>query len=229
LVGTSRTVNPELIAFAGYDYTLTQGGLGQYTTLIKGSESLFNETQSGLDISGLVGDWNWVAGVGWEGALPPDSIFEFLEIPFIIANGRVVTNVKRVKRLLDIDVPDDYDLIGCSVTTENPEDLTTNLTCGLNREKRQLDLSVVIIPQPKQVNIKVKFRRRIQPLENFINTSQTKPILLKYDKFFDQCEPIPEPTSTLSFLALGTLGAASTLKRKLKPSKSTKKETTKVG
>jgi hypothetical protein len=38
----------------------------------------------------------------------------------------------------------------------------------------------------------------------------------------------PEPTSILSLLALGTLGAASTLKRKLKPSKSTEKETTKV-
>ena len=40
---------------------------------------------------------------------------------------------------------------------------------------------------------------------------------------------VPEPTSTLSLLALGTLGAASTLKRKLKPSQSTEKETTKVG
>lgn len=40
---------------------------------------------------------------------------------------------------------------------------------------------------------------------------------------------IPEPTSTLSFLALGTLGATSTLKRKLKSSKSTGQETTKVG
>ena len=40
---------------------------------------------------------------------------------------------------------------------------------------------------------------------------------------------VPEPTSTLGFLVLGTLGAASTLKRKLKTSKSTKKETTKVG
>ncbi len=40
---------------------------------------------------------------------------------------------------------------------------------------------------------------------------------------------IPEPASTLSLLALGTLGAASTLKRKLKPSKSAEKETTKVG
>ena len=39
----------------------------------------------------------------------------------------------------------------------------------------------------------------------------------------------PEPSSTLGFLALGTLGAASTVKRKLKPSKSTEKETTKVG
>ncbi len=34
---------------------------------------------------------------------------------------------------------------------------------------------------------------------------------------------VPEPASTLSILALGTLGAASTLKRKLKPSKSTEK------
>jgi len=39
---------------------------------------------------------------------------------------------------------------------------------------------------------------------------------------------VPEPTSTLSLLALGTLGAASTLKRKLKPSKSSEKDNTKV-
>ncbi|MFM7909783.1 MAG: PEP-CTERM sorting domain-containing protein, partial [Microcystis sp.] len=39
--------------------------------------------------------------------------------------------------------------------------------------------------------------------------------------------PIPEPSTVLSLLALGTLGAASTLKRQLKPSKSTEKETTK--
>ena len=37
-------------------------------------------------------------------------------------------------------------------------------------------------------------------------------------------EPIPEPTSTLSLLALGTLSAVSTLKRKLKP-KSPEKQT----
>ena len=42
-------------------------------------------------------------------------------------------------------------------------------------------------------------------------------------------KPVPEPTSTLSLLALGTLGAASTIKRKLKSSQSTEKETTKVG
>ena len=39
----------------------------------------------------------------------------------------------------------------------------------------------------------------------------------------------PEPSSFLGLLALGTLGAASTLKRKLKPSKSDENETTKVG
>jgi hypothetical protein len=40
---------------------------------------------------------------------------------------------------------------------------------------------------------------------------------------------VPEPTSSLSLLAFGTLGAASTLKRKLKPSQTSEKETTKVG
>lgn len=44
-----------------------------------------------------------------------------------------------------------------------------------------------------------------------------------------EADTIPEPTSTLSFLAIGTFGAASTLKRKLKASQSTEKETTKVG
>ncbi len=39
---------------------------------------------------------------------------------------------------------------------------------------------------------------------------------------------VPEPSSILSLLALGTLGAASTLKRQLKSSKSSEKETTKV-
>jgi len=40
--------------------------------------------------------------------------------------------------------------------------------------------------------------------------------------------PIPETSSSFSLLALGTFGGALTLKRKLKPSKSTEKETTKV-
>jgi hypothetical protein len=43
-----------------------------------------------------------------------------------------------------------------------------------------------------------------------------------------QCSTIPEPSSTLSFLAFGILGAGATLKRKLKPSKSKEKELTKV-
>ncbi|MFM6057817.1 MAG: PEP-CTERM sorting domain-containing protein, partial [Microcystis aeruginosa] len=40
---------------------------------------------------------------------------------------------------------------------------------------------------------------------------------------------VPEPSSILGIITLGTLGAASTLKRQLKPSKSSEKETTKVG
>ncbi len=44
----------------------------------------------------------------------------------------------------------------------------------------------------------------------------------------DTCPTVPEPNSTLSLLALGTLGVALTLKRKLKPSKSAEKELEKV-
>ena len=40
---------------------------------------------------------------------------------------------------------------------------------------------------------------------------------------------VPEPNSLIGLAVLSTLGAASTLKRKLKPSQSTEKETTKVG
>ncbi|MFN6209927.1 MAG: PEP-CTERM sorting domain-containing protein, partial [Microcystis sp.] len=48
---------------------------------------------------------------------------------------------------------------------------------------------------------------------------------------FEEAIPLktPEPSAILSLLALGTIGAASTLKRKLKPCQSTEKETTKVG
>lgn len=42
-------------------------------------------------------------------------------------------------------------------------------------------------------------------------------------------QPVPENSSTLGILALGTLGAVSTLKRKLKTSKSSDKELEKVG
>lgn len=63
-------------------------------------------------------------------------------------------------------------------------------------------------------------------------TDPTPPPFMSYD---DPVLPpfastsTPEPTSTIGLLALGTLGAATTLKRQLKPTKSAEKETTKVG
>jgi hypothetical protein len=63
------------------------------------------------------------------------------------------------------------------------------------------------------------------PAPRFLNPSTTE---------FESCAlppelpTVPEPTSTISLIALGTLGAASTLKRKLKSSKPSEKETTKV-
>ncbi len=45
----------------------------------------------------------------------------------------------------------------------------------------------------------------------------------------DPAVAVPESGNIAGLLAIGIVGAASTLKRKLKPSKSTEKETTKVG
>ena len=72
---------------------------------------------------------------------------------------------------------------------------------------------------------------------NFMEASFNQPnsqnLLKNLIGFIDEetngVQTVPEPTSTLSLLALGTLGAVSTLKRKLKPSQSTEKETIKVG
>jgi hypothetical protein len=66
-------------------------------------------------------------------------------------------------------------------------------------------------------------------LDNLLTSEHKDPkVDPKIYKFNIKPCPIPEPTSTIGLLALGTLGAASTLKRQLKSSKSSEKETTKV-
>lgn len=67
------------------------------------------------------------------------------------------------------------------------------------------------------------------PNEFFPDT--TTPMGLKSIVIVDEIppEPVSEPTTTLSLLSLGILGAGATLKRKLKHSNSIEKENTKVG
>jgi hypothetical protein len=67
------------------------------------------------------------------------------------------------------------------------------------------------------------------------NTNETntcnliiRPKLLQNNVIPD-CQAIPEPTSTLSLLSLGILGAGATIKRKVKRSHSTEKEPNNVG
>ena len=65
-----------------------------------------------------------------------------------------------------------------------------------------------------------------------IDTSPDVGALLAFPVTFgtvQTVQQVPEPASLFGLGVLGTLGAASTLKRKLKPSKSAEKETTKVG
>ncbi len=63
--------------------------------------------------------------------------------------------------------------------------------------------------------------------ENRFSLSIVNPNTLDHVLVAD-CESVPEPTSILSLLSLGILGAGATLKRKLKPSNSIEKETIKV-
>lgn len=72
------------------------------------------------------------------------------------------------------------------------------------------------------------FGRTSIPVTNLIRNNQSFESTLELQSIAASTK-VPEPTSTLSFLALGTLGAASTLKRQIKSSKPSEKETTKVG
>ena len=58
---------------------------------------------------------------------------------------------------------------------------------------------------------------------NMFSTVEASASLTKFSQRFSQVS-VPEPTSTLSLLALGTLGAASTFKRKKKQDKLTEKK-----
>ncbi|MFM2378506.1 MAG: hypothetical protein RLZZ143_1084 [Cyanobacteriota bacterium] len=224
-------VDPKLIAFAEYDYTLTPGGLGQHTNLIKGPESLFDETQSG--ISSLIGDWSYTPGSGWDGSFNGGLADEqSLTIVFNVANLRVPTNFKTLEVAFDFNQNlFDY-IIDCQVMTDNPNDKVGS-GCGVfETNPNRLKFFARITPQPDFAKLIVKLTKRpIPPLnENFLGINQDQDsILFTKTILFDQCQPIPEPSTVLSLLALGTLGAASTLKRKLKSSKSAEKETTKVG
>ena len=83
------------------------------------------------------------------------------------------------------------------------------------------DLAALPTSSSNNLNIQWDLSVFSETTGNFFLAKTTVP-------FFDVC-CVPEPSAILSLLAIGTLGATSTLKRKLKPSQSTKKATTKVG
>lgn len=101
---------------------------------------------------------------------------------------------------------------------------------GLEFDKTRPDITTAEIDAafilPENVLSNFEAGNKVASLANY---NRCIPVNSQDEKIVLCGEPIPEPTSTLSLLALGTLGAASTLKRKLKSSKSSEKETTKVG
>jgi hypothetical protein len=203
-------------ALAYYDYRLTPGLIGQYTTFEAGSQSLFDETQSGIEsVSGLT----WIAGQGYVsnevGSVPTAT--------YTWKNVRVPTNQKNFKQA--IDFIGGVKILGITVTTDDPKDVIEFPTFVFLEPQNILVINATIKPQPNTVTVKVSFTDKLPP-NNLLFAST--PIVIEQGYILDQCTPIPEPSSTLGFLALGTLGAASILKRKLKSSKFLEMETTKV-
>ncbi len=167
-------------AYAYYDYTTTQGQEGQYTDLYEGASSLFQEDESG--ISGLTGDWTWVAGEGWTAT---DAA-----ITFHWGNVYDSANIKQFFQSMQIPggIPDLSKIVvtttpGCSavVTHEGYSSVTGTLVLG-----------VTVTPQPGDVWVTV-------PL------TADAPIIVESGWVLDQCSPIPETSSTLALLGLGTL------------------------
>lgn len=70
-----------------------------------------------------------------------------------------------------------------------------------------------LVPNPTLPTVSLSSNDFITVLDT--NTGQTT-TLTSLDIPNEPCKPVPEPTSTLSLLALGTLGAGATRKRKLK-------------
>lgn len=202
-------------ALAYYDYRLTPGLIGQYTTFEAGSQSLFDETQSGIEsVSGLT----WIAGQGYVS----NEVGSVPTVTYTWHNVRVPTNQKNFKQA--VDFIGGVKILGITVTTDDPKDVIEFPTFLL-LPNNTLVINATIKPQPKIVRVEVRFTDKLPP-NNLLFAST--PIVIEKGYILDQCTPIPEPASTLSLLALGTLGAASTLNRKLKPSKSSEKETTTV-
>ena len=222
-------VKPDLIAFAGYDYRLTEGREGEYTTLVKGSESLFDETQSG--ISELIGDWSWISGVGWSTTA---NSTETQSITHHWKNVRVPTNQKTFDQR--IELMGGQTAINVGVTTDNEDeylDFDWHVETDEDTGKDIIVIKSIINPQPNDVFVKIFFKEQNVNPDNLLNSLDLSPsqtsIIIEQGWILDQCEPVPEPTSTLSLLSLGILGAGATLKRKLKPSNSIDKEITKIG
>lgn len=192
-------------------------------TVITATSSLLFGTMQAASASALTWDWSY-SGTG------------------ITANGTFITD----------DTPDDlgFYLITEITGTRNGEIITGLQAVGTpipGNEPFLVDNLISLNPQQltgdgfgystSGGNFASPFFASFLPTPGYLEVFSAPPFIPGYENFGSEdtelpisfsATPVPEPSSTFAIFALGTLGALSTLKRKLKSSKSPVKGTEKV-
>lgn len=196
-------------------------------TVITATSSWVFGTMQAASASALTWDWSYSGtGIAANGTFITDDTPDDLGFYLITEitgtrNGEVITGLQAA----GTPIPGNEPFFVDNLISLNPQQLTNDgfgySTSGGNFAS---PFFASFLPTPGYLEV-FSAPPFIPGYENFGAEDSELPISFSATP---SLTPVPEPASTLAILALGTLGAASTLKRKRKSSKSPVKGTEKV-